>query len=83
MILVHEASAKTDYFASGRRKVPFNVAKGHGEVMHECFPKQSRMLTAKTKYDKKTDEDGKKRGVCMERSKAGTKKQKSRLPITF
>ena len=31
------------------------------------------METARTKYDKETDEEGKKRGVSIERSKAGTK----------
>ena len=41
--------------------------------MHECFPKHPRMGTARMKQDKKTDEKGKKRGVRMERSKAGTK----------
>ena len=43
--------------------------------MHECFPKHSRMGTARTKHDKETDEGGKKRGVNMEKSKAGTKKK--------
>ena len=42
--------------------------------MHECFPKHSRMGTATIKLDKETDEDGMKRGVGMERSKAGRKK---------
>ena len=32
-----------------RRKVPFSMAIGHGELMHECFPKHSRMGTARTK----------------------------------
>ena len=40
------------------------------------------MRTARMKYDKETDEEGKKRSVSMERSKAGTKKKKSRRPIT-
>ena len=43
--------------------------------MHESFPKHSRMGTARTKQDKETDEDGKKRGVSMESSKAGTNKR--------
>ena len=38
--------------------------------MQECFPKHSRMGTVKIKYDKETDEDGKKICVSMERSKA-------------
>ena len=51
------------------------MAIGHWELMQECFPKHSRMGTARTKKDKETDEDGKKRGVSMERSKAGTNKR--------
>ena len=51
------------------------MAIGHGELMHECFPKHSRMATARTKYDRETDEEGKKRSVSMERSKAGTKER--------
>ena len=43
--------------------------------MHECFPKHSRMGTARTKYDEETDEEGKKRGVSIERGKTGTKKR--------
>ena len=43
--------------------------------MQECSPKHSRMGTARTKKDKETDEEGKKRGVSMERSKAGTNKR--------
>ena len=53
-----------------KRKVPFSMAIGHGELMHEWFP--LRMGTARTKIDKETDEEGKKLGVSMERSKAGT-----------
>ena len=51
------------------------MATGHEELMHECFPKHSRMGTARTKEDKETDEDGKKRGLSMKRSKAGTNKR--------
>ena len=50
------------------------MAIGHGELKHEYFPKHSRMGTARTKY-KETDEDGKKRGVSIERNKAGTNKR--------
>ena len=39
--------------------------------MHECFPKHSRMGIARIKQD----EEGKRRGVSMEISKAGTKKR--------
>ena len=47
------------------------MAVGNWELMHKCFPKHSCMGTARMKQDKETDEDGKKRGVSMERSKAG------------
>ena len=66
----------------GKTQVPFNMAKGYVEFMHECFPKHSRMGTERTKKDKETDEEGKNRGVSMERSKAGTKENKSERPIT-
>ena len=49
------------------------MALGYGELTHECFPTHSRMGTARMKQDKETDEEGKKRGVSVERSKAGTK----------
>ena len=62
-----------DYFASGKKQVSFSMAIGNGELMHECFPKHSRMGTAIMKYDNETEEV-KKRGVSMERCKAGTKK---------
>ena len=42
----------------------------------------SRMGTARLKSDKETDEEGKKTGESMERSKAGMKKNKSRRSIT-
>ena len=44
------------------------MAIGNWEFMHECFPKHSRMGTARMKKDKETDEEGKKRGVNTERS---------------
>ena len=50
------------------------MAIGNRELMHECFPKHLCMGTARMKSDKKTDEEDKKRGVSMERSKADTKK---------
>ena len=43
--------------------------------MHECFPKHSRMGTARMKHDNEIDEEGKNRGVSMERSKVGTKEK--------
>ena len=50
------------------------MAIGNGELMHECFPKHSRMGTVRMKQDKEADEKGKRWGVSMERSKAGMKK---------
>ena len=58
------------------------MAIGNEVHMHECFPKHSRMGTERTKYDKETDEEGKKRGVSIERRKARMKQKKSWLPIT-
>ena len=51
------------------------MAIGNGELMHECFPKHSRMGTARMKLDHETDEDTQKRGVNMEKSTAGTNKR--------
>ena len=53
--------------------VPFSMAIENGELMHECFTKHSRMGTASIKSDEETDEDGKKRGVSVDWSKAGIK----------
>ena len=47
----------------------------NGGLMHKCFPKHSSMGTARMKLAKETDEEGKKRGVSMERNKAGIKKR--------
>ena len=60
-----------------RRKLPlpFNMPIGNGKLVHESFTKHLRMGTARMKYVKETDEDGKKRGVSMEKSKAGAKKR--------
>ena len=59
------------------------MAIGNGELMLEYFRKHLRMITARTKQGKEReegkarDEEGKKRGLSIERSKAGTKKNKS------
>ena len=55
-----------------KKEVPFSKAIGNGELMQECFPKHWGMGTARMKYDNETGEEGKKRGLSMERSKAGT-----------
>ena len=51
------------------------MAIGNWELIHERFPKHSHMETARMKKDKETDEEGKKRGVSMERRKTGKKER--------
>ena len=51
------------------------MAIGNVELTHECFPKHSRMGTARMKLDKETDEEDKKRSVSMKRSTANTKEK--------
>ena len=46
-----------------------------GELMQECFPKLSRMGTARMKKDNETDEDTRKRGLSTEKTTAGTNKR--------
>ena len=36
--------------------VSFSMAIGNEELMHECFPKHSRMDTTRMKYDKEIEE---------------------------
>ena len=50
------------------------MAIGYGELMHECFP-NTHAWEQQERNETKRDEDGKKRGVSMERSKAGTNKR--------
>ena len=50
------------------------MAIGNVDITRECFPKHSRVGTARMKQDKETDEEGN-RGVTMERSKACTKEK--------
>ena len=59
----------------GKEQVPFSMAIGNGELMHECFPKHSRMGKARMKEDKDTYEETQKRGVSTESSKVGTKER--------
>ena len=54
------------------KEVSFGMATGNGELMHEYFPKHSRMGTARMNEDNETDEDDKKRG----KSKGGTKERR-------
>ena len=36
-------------FTERKQKVQFSIAIGNGELMYECFPKHSRMGTARMK----------------------------------
>ena len=44
-------------------QVPFSMAIGNGELMHECFPKNLRMGTARMKYREREKE------MCEHRKK--------------
>ena len=46
--------------------------------MHDCFPKQSCMGTARNKQDNDTEERVKQKTVNMERSRAGAKRTANR-----
>ena len=58
-----------------REQVAFRMAKGNGELMHECFPKHPRMGTASQKLDNEAEEESKKRRINVERSTADTKER--------
>ena len=47
-----------DYFISSKNKVPLSMAIGNVEFMYECFPKHSRLGTARMKKAKETEEEG-------------------------
>ena len=71
-----EASAKVRQFRLAKKGMYHSVCLlDMGNSCTSVFPKQSRMGTATTKYDKETDEDGKQRAVSMERSKTDTNKR--------
>ena len=59
------------------------MAIGNEELMHECFPKHTRVGTARMKKDKETDEEGEKRDVSMERSKASRKEKRSLVDLNY
>ena len=52
------------------------MAIGNGELMHKWFPKHWSIGTPRMKKDEETDEEGKKRGLSIERRIAGTKNKK-------
>ena len=56
------------------KKISFSMAIGKVELRHECFPKHLHIGRARMKEDNETDDEGK-RGVSMERRKAGTKER--------
>ena len=62
-------------FSARREQVPFSIAIGNGELMHECFPKYPRMGTARQKLDNEIEEEGKRRRINVERSTADTKER--------
>ena len=47
----------------------------HVRVFSQTFAHGKMMESARIKYDKETEEKGKTRGMSMERSKTGTKKE--------
>ena len=57
-----------------KREVQFSMAIGNEDLIHKCFPKHSRIRT-ENEIRQETVEEGKKRGVSMERSKADTKER--------
>ena len=46
------------------KQVPFSMTIGN-ELMHECFPKHSCMGVERIKYDKVSEEKGKKRDSIL------------------
>ena len=45
------------------------MAMGNGELMHECFPKHSRIGTARMKEDKKRAEERREYGKKVQRAR--------------
>ena len=61
---------------SEKKQVPFSMAKEMWNSCTRVFP-NTRALEQQEWNNKETDEESKKRGVSMERSKAGTKEKRS------
>ena len=61
-------------FAQQREQVPFSMAMGNVELMHEYFPKHLYMGTGRMKLDIEIEKEGDKRRVNMKRTPAGRKK---------
>ena len=73
--LKYSKNDKSSTLPRGKKQVPFSMAIGNEELMHECFPKHLCMGTTRMTSDKETVEECKKSDVSMERSKAGTKEK--------
>ena len=73
--MVGEASAKARTISPReKRKVPFSMGIGNGELMHECFPKHSGMGTVRIKKIKKqTNNVRREEFVWKEAKRARTK----------
>ena len=70
-LFVYTGDSSAISIISLREKIRY----GKWGIMHECFPKHSRIGTAKMKYDdKETDKVDKMKCVSM-KSKAGTRKE--------
>ena len=67
-------------FTYQKIQVPFSMATGNKELMHKCFKFLTNTRAWKEQKNLRQSEEGKKRGMSMERSKAGMKK-KSQQPI--
>ena len=48
-------------FAERREQVPFSMATGNVELIHECFSKHLRMGTVRMKFNIETEEEGEQR----------------------
>ena len=60
-----------------KEQVPFSMAIEKEELMHECSPEHLRMGTAdRNEIIKDKGEEGKKKGMNVERSTVGTKKSR-------
>ena len=63
-------------FTERKKKVPFSMAIGNGELMHECFPKHLSMGTARMiKIKKQTKEVRREAWVWKKAKRARNKKR--------
>ena len=64
-------------------RVPFSMAIVNVELIHNCFPNHSSMGTARMKYDKDTEKEGKQRRMNMERRQWAQKKMSKHLSYSL